>query len=206
LPQHPLAHEPEQEAQLTRRDPAVGDGHRRGAHSPAPRHDLVEQLVFELADERRERDGVGTDPARPVDDPGTLHHARQLRSQRRAEGRHDPGHRLGIGWLGGPQLRGGQATRSALDTRDGQAFDGRPVDEATAGGALEPATHDRGRGAQCRTEEQAGLPGPVVAPRAAPVVAHAARPPSSVDSTAAKSRPNIRVAMAANRSASPVVS
>ena len=54
LAEHPLAHEPQQEAELAGRDPAVRERDRRLRQAPAGRHDLVEQVLLELADERGE--------------------------------------------------------------------------------------------------------------------------------------------------------
>src|SRR5258706_8343733 len=48
------AHESQQEAELARRDPAVGEGHRRLREAATARHHLVEQLLLQGADERRE--------------------------------------------------------------------------------------------------------------------------------------------------------
>ena len=103
----------------------------------ADRHDLVEQVRLELADERRERADVGPDPARPVDDAGALDDARQLRPEGRARGPARCGHRLGVGGLAGPQLGRGERTRRA-----------RPAGRSRS--VRRPASR-RGRSRACRS-------------------------------------------------------
>jgi len=104
LAEHALAHEPEQDAELAGRDPSIGERHRGDREAAADRHDLIEQVVLELADERGERGGVGTDPAGPIDHAGTLDDARQLRTERGRQRGHDPVHRRGVLRFRGAQL------------------------------------------------------------------------------------------------------
>src|SRR5918993_538748 len=59
LTQDTRAHEPEQETELPIRHPAIRKGHRRFGEAAAGWDDLVEELTLELADQRRERAGVG---------------------------------------------------------------------------------------------------------------------------------------------------
>ena len=77
LAQDAAAHEPEQEPELAGGDPAIGERHGRLGEAAAGRHDLVEQVLLELRHQRRERAGVGADPARPVDDARPLDDPRQ---------------------------------------------------------------------------------------------------------------------------------
>ena len=214
LAEHALAHEPEQEAELAGRDPAVGEGHRRLGQAAADGHDLVEQVRLELADERRERRRVGPDPARPIDDAGALDDARQLgaRAPSTRTG-HDARHRLGVGRLGRPAARPGSGRPGALASRaDGDPLDRRPVDESLAGlrsirrpttvAAAPSADPMRMPACQARSSRHdTAWPR-----RSARASRHAARePPSSTVSTAGKSGPNRRTARSRKRSGSPVV-
>ena len=104
LAQHLLAHEPQQEPQLPRRDESIGDGHRCLAEPAADRHDLVEQITLDPGDERRERRDVGADPAGPVDDAGPIDHAGKLGPERGRQARHDLRHRFGVARLRRLQL------------------------------------------------------------------------------------------------------
>ena len=100
LAEDPGAHEPEQEAELARRHPPVGQRHGGLGQAATGRDDLVEQVGLELAHERRERTGVGPHPARPIDDAGPFDDARQRAAEGRREGGHDARHRLGVGRFG----------------------------------------------------------------------------------------------------------
>ena len=209
-------HEPEQEAQLTGRHPAVGEGHRRLGQSPAGRDDLVEQVGLQLADERAERTRVGADPARPIDDAGPFDDTWQRAAERRRQGGHDARHGLGVGRLRGRQLARRQGPSSRAEASDRDPLDLRPVDEAT--GARRPfgtAARDRGGGAQRRTKQEPDLPDAVIAPRRAAAgvlaagagtVGHRAGTARSIRSTSGKADPNSRLASAWNVSGSPVVS
>ena len=165
LAQDAAAHEPEQEPELAGRDPAIGQRHGRLGEAAAGRDDLVEQVRLELAHQRRERAGVGADPARPIDDAGPLDDARQRAAERRRQGRHDAGHRLGVGGLGGPQLGRVRVPgrcaagrwRSARPPASRRGRAARPLLGAPAG--------DRRGGAQRGPDQEPGLPDAVVAPR-----------------------------------------
>ena len=171
------AHEAEQEAELAGRDPAIGEGHRRLAEAAARRHDLVEELLLERADQRRERRDVGVDPAGPVDDAGSLDDPGQLGPERLRQARHDPGHRRGVVGLRGagarPAVRRARRRPQAIGRRSAppaaQSTRPAPRDDLRA-----PA-EDRRRRAERRADEEPRLPEPVVAPgRAA-----AAGPPAA---------------------------
>ena len=90
--------------------------------------------------------------------------------ERGRQARHDPGHRLGVGGLGGAQLGGGRASPGAARSRpiairstSGQST--RPRRAAVLGAPAD----DRRRGAERRAEQEARLPDAVVAPRRAAV-------------------------------------
>ena len=203
-------------AELAVRDPAVGQGHRRLRQAAARRHDLVEQLALELADQRRERAGVGAHPAGPIHDAGPLDDARQRRAERGRQRRHDPGHRLRVGGLRGPELGRDRARRAP--TPGGRSRSARRPRQSTrprraARSARRPTTVAAAPSADA--DQEAGLPDPIVAP-GRPVLArtrrarrrsrHRAGTPRSTRSTSRKSDPNRRLASSRNRSGSPVVS
>ncbi len=90
------AHESEEEADLATRHPAIGEGHRRLGQPTADGDHLIEQVRFELADERRERSDIGPDPACTIDDGGAFDDAGQGRPESTRQGRDDARHRLGV--------------------------------------------------------------------------------------------------------------
>ena len=166
-----------------------------------------------LRHQRRERAGVGAHPARPVDHARPLDDARQRAAERRRQGRHDPGHRLGVGRLGGPQLgrrRGVPgASRSrpmAIRSTSGQSISPplradcsarRPATVAAAPSA------DPIRNPACQTRSSRhGRP----AVRSVAAIAHRAATARSTCSTSGKADPNSRLARAWNAAGSPVVS
>ena len=174
----------------------------------AGRQDLVEQRPLEPADERGEARRVGPHPAGPVDDPGPPDDARQLRPERLAQARDDPGHRLGVGGLGRRELRLREGPGGVPEPSDRDPLRRRPVDEALARRTLHPPGGDRGRHAERRADEEARLPDALVAPgpgRAA-ALGHATATWRSTVATSAKPGPNSRSARTWNASASPVVS
>ena len=159
------AHEAEQEAELAGRHPAVGEGHRRLGEAAAGRHDLVEQLRLELADQLGEGRDVRVDPAGPVDDGRPLDDARQLGPERRptAAGRSAPSRRRTT--ARSPAARRasgvpGAARSRPIATRSAP----RPVDEALARHLLGPPAEDGRRRAERRADEEPRLPDAVVAP------------------------------------------
>ena len=158
---------PSRKPELAGRDPAVGERHRRLGQPAAGRHDLVEQVRLELADQRRERTGVGPDPARAIDHPGPLDDARQRGPERGRQRRHDPRHRLGVVRLGRAQLGRGQGARRRVAAgRSAIRSTSRPVHQAAArADPLGAAPDDGRRGAEGRAEQEARLPDAIVAPR-----------------------------------------
>ena len=169
LAEDPRAHEAEQEAELAVRHPAIGERHRRLGQAATRRDHLVEQVGFELADQRRERADVGADPAGPIDHGRALDDARQRRAQGARERRDDPGHRVGVGGLGGAQLGRVQGAGGAGQPAHGDPLDLRPVDQPAPRRPLGVAPDHGRRGAERRADQEARLPDAVVAPRQATV-------------------------------------
>ena len=218
LPEHFLAHEAEQEAQLASRHVAVGDGHGRLAETTAGRHDLVEQLTLNTRDERGEGRHVGGHPAGAVDDAGSLDDAGQLRSERLGEPWDDRGHRRGVSGFGSLQLLCRERARRVSQAGDGDPLRLRPVHQAAPRRPLGVAADDGRSRAQCRADQEAHLPHPVIPPAAAPAcpLAHR-RPPSTavgvglasvtrMPVTLPNASPNRRAAMRRKAVTSPVVS
>ena len=139
------------------------------AESAARRHDLVEQVRLELADERREGPGVGPDPAGPIHDLGPLHDAGQLGAER---GRTAPAR--SAPWP--PRTSGSVARSSAAvrlpgararrrDRRSARRPASRRDPGARPRSARRPATV--AADPQGGPDEEPGLPDAIVAPRAA---------------------------------------
>ena len=170
LPQHPRAHEPEQEPDLAGRHPAVGDHHRRRGEPATGADDLAEEIALDPGDERAERRDVGPDPAGPVDDHRPLDDPGQGRPEGFGQPRHDDGHRLAVGGVGGLQLERAERAGGGRGPLHRESLHRGPVDEALPRRALGPSPDDGRRDAQGRADEEAGLPavvgGPVAAPRA----------------------------------------
>ena len=145
-----------------------------------------------------------TQPARSTT-PDALDDARQRAAERGRQGRHDAGHRLGVGGFGGPQLGRVEGAGRGAQPADRDALDLRPVDEAAPRGLLGTPAGDRGGGAQRGADQEAGLPDPVVAPRRPVVVRRLGRSvigtatASSTCSTSGKADPNSRPARAWKR-------
>ena len=138
LAEHALAHEPEQDAELARGHPAVGERHRRLGEAAAGRHDLVEELALQAADERGERRRVGADPAGAIDDLRPFDDAGQLRLERRAERGHDPLHGLPVVRLRRPELLDREAAGGAPQAPDRGPLDTGPVHQAAGRGRPAP--------------------------------------------------------------------
>ena len=168
LAEHARAHEPEQEPELAVGHPAIGQRHRRLGQPAARRDHLVEQVRLELADQRRERADVGANPAGPIDHRRALHDARQRRPQRGGERRDDPRHRVGVGRLGGPQLRPVEGARGHRPA--GRPRCARPPASRRARVARRARRDARRTVAAAptrRADQEPRLPDAVVAPRQA---------------------------------------
>ena len=153
----------------------------------------------------RERPGVRPDPAGPVDDRRALDDARAARSRALPTGRHDRGHRLGVGGLGGRSSRG-EGARAPSQPADRDPLDGRPVDQAPARAAVPPAGRRRSPPRRAPSRSGSRPASAVVAPATAasagprvrrPVIARAT--PSSTASTSGKAAPNSRLGELAER-------
>ena len=156
---------------------------------------------LELADERREGRGVGPHPAGPIDDARALDDARQLGPERRRQGRHDPGHRRGVGGLGRAQLGRRQRARAPRRagrwrsarrpaSRPGPRARGRSMRRPTTVAAAPSAEPMRIPACQARSSRHDGRP--------RRRVGHRASAPSSTVSTSGKAGPNSRPARSWN--------
>ena len=199
LAEHPLAHEPS-------RRPSWRVAIQRFASAtvafarPPPGGTTWSSRSFSSLPMSEANDAVlaRTQSAR-VDHARTLDDARQLRPERLGQGRHDPGHRLGIRRLGGAKVRRRQAAGGTGQAPDRVSLDGRPVDEALSRGLLHPPADDGRGGPEGGADEDAGLPGAVVAPgRPSFATRHPASNPSSTAPTSGKSVPNSRPARPRN--------
>ena len=207
LAEDPGAHEAEHEADLAGRDPAVGDRHGGLAEAAAGRHDLVEELALEPADQAAEAGRVGPDPAGPVDDPDPVDDPGQLGPERLAQARHDPGHRRGVGRLGRRAARPRTGCRAPCAV--GRSPPARPAGQSTSPRRAERSVRRPRTVAATPSAEPTRKPG---LPDA--VVATAARRPRWVMRRPRERRrsrrrrspgPKSRSARARNASASPVV-
>ncbi len=213
LAEHPLAHEAEQEPQLARRDPAVGERHGRLRDTAALGQHLVQELALEPPDEPGERRCVRPDPGRPVHDRDSVDNPRQVRPEMLGQRRHDLGHRGRIVALGRPELVSGEGAGCGPQARDRDVLDPSPVHEPRgARGALDLAAGHGHGGPQHGAHEEPDLPQALL--RDPPATSrirtrrrrHQPAVPRSMDSTSGKDSPNIRDAIDRKRSTSPVVS
>ena len=163
LAEHARAHEPEQEAELAGRDPAIGERHRRLGEAAAGRHDLVEQVRLELADERREGRRCWRGPSRPGRrPPDALDDARaaSVPSASRQAPARSAAIAARVGRFGGRAARPRSACPgAAAQPADGDPLDRRPVDEARARAdrsACRPATV--AAAPERRPDQEPGLP------------------------------------------------
>ena len=148
LAEDPLAHEPEQQRQLARGDPAVRHRHR-GLGDAAPRRQhwsssSPSSRPMSPAKARR----VGAHPGGPVHDLDPLDDARQLRAEMRASA----GTTIAIAWrrrARPPAARRGGARPAPSVAARPRRLHAAPVHETRlAGGSLELAPGDRDRRAE----------------------------------------------------------
>ena len=118
LAEDALAHEPEQEAELAGRDPAVGERHRRPGEPAAGRHDLVEQLVPPACRSATRTSPMlaRTQPARSTTPERSTTPGSSVPSAS-AERGHDAGHGLGVGRLRRRAARPASARPGAFASR-----------------------------------------------------------------------------------------